>query len=242
MLRRSPGTSSSNSCATRGKITRARPGVCDAQPGGGVALSGESGGCGPGAPACDGAARGGVEPNSEGRVSYCPTATGTPNVSQARTALFNWAHPRHTGGKLIFRIEDTDAQRDTEESYQAIIDSLKWLGLDWDEGIETGGPHEPYRQSQRMDIYAEVLEKLKAAGEVYPAYSTPEEVEERHKAAGRDPKLGYDNYDRDLTEEQIAAFEAEGRKPVWRLKMDHDRHYTWTDLVRGEMDVDGKTM
>ena len=179
---------------------------------------------------------------SEVRVRFCPSPTGTPHVGMVRTALFNWAYARHTGGKLIFRIEDTDAQRDTEESYQAIIDSLKWLGLDWDEGIETGGPHEPYRQSQRMDIYAEVLEKLKAAGEVYPAYSTPEEVEERHKAAGRDPKLGYDNYDRDLTEEQIAAFEAEGRKPVWRLKMDHDRHYTWTDLVRGEMDVDGKTM
>lgn len=156
-----------------------------------------------------------------------------------RTALFNWAYARHTGGKLIFRIEDTDAARDSEESYQAIIDSLKWLGLGWDEGIEVGGPHEPYRQSRRMDIYAEVLEKLKEAGEIYPAYSTAEEVEERHKAAGRDPKLGYDNYDRELTDEQIAAFEAEGRKPVWRLRMPDNRVYEWTDLVRGEMSVDG---
>lgn len=159
-----------------------------------------------------------------------------------RTALFNWAYARHTGGKLIFRIEDTDAARDSEESYQAIIDSLKWLNLGWDEGVDVGGPHEPYRQSQRMDIYADVLEKLKASGDVYPAYSTAAEVEERHKAAGRDPKLGYDNYDRELTEEQVAAFEAEGREPVWRLRMPDNRTYTWTDLVRGEMNVDGKTV
>lgn len=159
-----------------------------------------------------------------------------------RTALFNWAYARHTGGKLIFRIEDTDAARDSEESYQAIIDSLKWLNLGWDEGVDVGGPHEPYRQSQRMDIYADVLEKLKESGDVYPAYSTAAEVEERHKAAGRDPKLGYDNFDRELTEEQIAAFEAEGREPVWRLRMPDNRTYTWTDLVRGEMNVDGKTV
>ena len=157
-----------------------------------------------------------------------------------RTALFNWAYARHTGGKLIFRIEDTDAARDSEESYQAIIESLIWLGMDWDEGVVTGGPNEPYRQSQRMDIYLDVLEKLKDAGEVYPSYSTPEEVEERHKAAGRDPKLGYDNYDRELTADQIAAFEAEGRKPVWRLRMpDHD--WEWTDLVRGDISFKAST-
>lgn len=179
---------------------------------------------------------------SEVRVRFCPSPTGTPHVGMVRTALFNWAYARHTGGKLIFRIEDTDAKRDSEESYQAIIDSLKWLNLGWDEGIEVGGPHEPYRQSQRMDIYAEVLEKLKASGDVYPAYSTAEEVEERHKAAGRDPKLGYDNFDRDLTDEQIEAFKAEGREPVWRLRMPDNRVYQWNDLVRGEMTVDGKTV
>lgn len=157
-----------------------------------------------------------------------------------RTALFNWAQARHSGGTLIFRIEDTDAARDTEESYQAIIDSLKWLGLSWDEGVLVGGPHEPYRQSQRMDIYKEVLDKLIEAGEVYPAYSTNEEVQERHKAAGRDPQLGYDNFDRDLTEEQIAAFEAEGRKPVWRLRMP-DKDWTWNDLVRGEVTFKSQT-
>lgn len=173
-------------------------------------------------------------------VRFCPSPTGTPHVGMVRTALFNWAHARHTGGKLIFRIEDTDAARDSEESYQAIIDSLKWLGMDWDEGVIVGGPHEPYRQSQRMDIYKDVLEKLKEAGYVYPAYSTAQEVEERHKAAGRDPKLGYDNYDRTLTDEQIAAFEAEGRQPVWRLRMP-EQDWKWNDLVRGEIEFKRST-
>lgn len=177
---------------------------------------------------------------SDVRVRFCPSPTGTPHVGMVRTALFNWAHARHTGGKLIFRIEDTDAARDSEESYQAIIDSLKWLGMDWDEGVIVGGPHEPYRQSQRMDIYKEVLEKLKEAGFVYPAYSTAQEVEERHKAAGRDPKLGYDNYDRTLADEQIAAFEAEGRQPVWRLRMP-EQDWKWNDLVRGEIEFKSST-
>ncbi|MCQ9330026.1 glutamate--tRNA ligase [Corynebacterium phoceense] len=181
-----------------------------------------------------------TENASDIRVRFCPSPTGTPHVGMVRTALFNWAYARHTGGKLIFRIEDTDAARDSEESYQAIIDSLEWLGLGWDEGVNVGGPDGPYRQSQRMDIYADVLQKLIDGGYVYPAYSTAEEVEERHKAAGRDPKLGYDNYDRNLTEGQIEAFKAEGRKPVWRLRMP-DKDWTWNDLVRGEMTFKSET-
>jgi glutamyl-tRNA synthetase len=135
---------------------------------------------------------------------------------------------------MVFRIEDTDAARDSEESYHQLLDALKWLGITWDEGVEVGGPHEPYRQSQRHDIYAGVVEKLKEAGHVYESYSTPEEVEARHKAAGRDVKLGYDNYDRDLTPEQIAAFKEEGREPVLRVRMP-DEDITFEDLVRGEI-------
>ena len=177
---------------------------------------------------------------SDVRVRFCPSPTGTPHVGMVRTALFNWAYARHINGKLVFRIEDTDAARDSEESYQAIIDSLNWLGLDWDEGINVGGPHEPYRQSQRGEIYADVLKKLIDGGYVYPAYSTNEEVQARHKAAGRDPHMGYDNYDRDLTDEQKAAFEAEGRKPVWRLRMpDHD--WSWDDMVRGTVEFKAET-
>lgn len=166
------------------------------------------------------------------RVRFCPSPTGTPHVGLVRTALFNWAYARHTGGKFIFRIEDTDAARDSEESYEQIIDALTWLNLDWDEGINVGGPHEPYRQSQRSEIYQEVIQKLKATGRVYESYSTPEEIEARNIAAGKDPKVGYDNFDRNLTEEQIAAFKAEGRQPALRVRVP-DEDITFDDLVRG---------
>jgi glutamyl-tRNA synthetase len=166
------------------------------------------------------------------RVRFCPSPTGTPHVGLVRTALFNWAYARHTGGTFVFRIEDTDAARDSAESYAAILDALRWLGLDWDEGPDIGGPHAPYRQSQRGDIYRDVVARLLAAGEVYEAYSTPEEVAARHLAAGRNPKLGYDNYDRTRTAEQKAQFDAEGRKPVLRLRMP-DEDLSWDDLVRG---------
>lgn len=168
------------------------------------------------------------------RVRFCPSPTGTPHVGLIRTALFNWAYARHTGGKLIFRIEDTDSARDSEESYHQLLDALKWLGINWDEGVEVGGPHEPYRQSQRGDIYQDVIAKLKAGGHVYESYSTPDEIEARHKAAGRDPKLGYDGFDRHLTEEQLAQFKAEGREAVLRLRMP-DEDLTFNDLVRGEI-------
>ncbi|GAB3621486.1 glutamate--tRNA ligase [Glutamicibacter endophyticus] len=168
------------------------------------------------------------------RVRFCPSPTGTPHVGLIRTALFNWAYARHTGGKMIFRIEDTDAKRDSEESYNQLLDALDWLGITWDEGVNVGGPHEPYRQSQRSDIYQDVIAKLQAKGHIYESYSTPEEVEARHRAAGRDPKLGYDNFDRDLTDEQIAAYKAEGREPVWRVRMP-DEDISFTDLVRGEI-------
>ena len=166
------------------------------------------------------------------RVRFCPSPTGTPHVGLARTALFNFAQARHVGGTFVFRIEDTDAARDTQESYDAILDALRWLGLDWDEGPEVGGPHGPYRQSERKQIHLDVVAKLLEAGEAYKAYSTNDEVEARHKAAGRDPKLGYDNFDRDLTDDQRAAFEAEGRNPVIRLRMP-DEDIAWDDLVRG---------
>ena len=166
------------------------------------------------------------------RVRFCPSPTGTPHVGLVRTALFNWAYARHTGGDFVFRIEDTDAARDSAESYAAILDALRWLGMDWDEGPEVGGPHAPYRQSERSQIYRDVVARLLEAGEVYEAFSTAEEVEARHIAAGRNPKLGYDNFDRDLTEEQRAEFRAQGRNPVLRLRMP-DEDLSWDDLVRG---------
>ncbi|RDH74662.1 glutamate--tRNA ligase [Mycolicibacterium moriokaense] len=171
--------------------------------------------------------------NSNVRVRFCPSPTGTPHVGLIRTALFNWAYARHTGGDFVFRLEDTDAERDSEESYLALLDALNWLGLNYDEGPEVGGPYGPYRQSERREIYRDVVARLVAAGEVYEAFSTPDEVEVRHVAAGRNPKLGYDNFDRDLTEDQRAAYRKEGRRPVLRLRMPDDA-ITWNDLVRGE--------
>lgn len=168
------------------------------------------------------------------RVRFCPSPTGTPHVGLIRTALFNWAYARHTGGTFVFRIEDTDAARDSEESYLQLLDAMRWLGLDWDEGVEVGGPHAPYRQSQRMDLYADVARRLVEAGFAYESFSTAEEIEERHRASGRDPKLGYDGADRDLTDEQKAAFRAEGREPVLRLRMP-DEDLSFVDLIRGEV-------
>jgi len=168
------------------------------------------------------------------RVRFCPSPTGTPHVGLVRTALFNWAYARHTGGTFVFRIEDTDAERDSEESFEMILDGLKWLGLNWDEGVGVGGPNEPYRQSQRTQIYLDVIEKLKASGHIYESYLNAEEIDARNKAAGRAVQLGYDNSERNLTEEQRAAYRAEGRSPALRLRVP-DQDITFTDLVRGEI-------
>lgn len=168
------------------------------------------------------------------KVRFCPSPTGTPHVGLIRTALFNWAYARHTGGQFLFRIEDTDAERDSEESFDQILDALGWLGLNWDEGVNVGGPAEPYRQSERGHIYLEVIEKLKASGHIYESYLTGEEIDTRNKAAGRAVQLGYDNSERDLTDEQRAAYRAEGRSPALRLRVP-EVDITFTDLVRGEI-------
>ena len=173
--------------------------------------------------------------SSDIRVRFCPSPTGNPHVGMVRTALFNWAFARHHGGTFVFRIEDTDAERDSEDSYLALLDSLRWLGLDWDEGPEVGGPYAPYRQSERLDIYRDVVRRLIDAGFAYPCYCTPEELEARREQArkeGRTP--GYDGHCRDLTPEQRDALAAEGREAAIRLRMPN-QDWTWDDLVRGEV-------
>ncbi len=168
------------------------------------------------------------------RVRFCPSPTGTPHVGMVRAALFNWAYARHTGGTFVFRIEDTDASRDTAESAGQLVEAMRWLGLDYDEGPDVGGPHAPYRQSERRELHAEVAGRLLEEGYAYESFSSTEEVEARHRAAGRDPQLGYDNHDRDLTQEQKAAHRAQGREPVRRARMP-DEDITFADLVRGEV-------
>ncbi|MFI0222738.1 glutamate--tRNA ligase [Streptomyces lydicus] len=169
------------------------------------------------------------------RVRFCPSPTGNPHVGLIRTALFNWAYARHNKGTLVFRIEDTDAARDSEESYNQLLDSFHWLGFDWDEGPEVGGPHAPYRQSQRMDIYRNVADKLLAGGYAYHCYCTTEELDERREAARKAGRpSGYDGTCRELTAEQKAAYEAEGRSCIVRFRMP-DAPITFNDLVRGEL-------
>jgi glutamyl-tRNA synthetase len=162
-----------------------------------------------------------------------PSPTGSPHVGLVRTALYNWAFARHHGGTFVFRIEDTDVARNTQESYDALLDLFAWLGLDWDEGPGVGGPHAPYQQSQRGDLYRDALERLTAAGHTYRCFCTTEEVDARRKASGS-KLMGYDGFCRDLDAEQVAGFEAEGRAAVVRFRMP-EGEIAFDDLVRGRI-------
>ena len=171
---------------------------------------------------------------SDVRVRFCPSPTGTPHVGLVRTALFNWAYARHNKGTFVLRIEDTDQERDSEESYHQLLDALTWLGLQWDEGPERGGPHEPYRQSQRGELYATTIEKLLEAGHLYESFVTPDEMAAINLANGRDPKQGYDNHERELSQAQRQAYLDEGRVPALRLRVP-DVDLSFTDLIRGDV-------
>ena len=174
------------------------------------------------------------------KVRFAPSPTGDLHVGNIRTALFDWAYARHTGGTFLFRIEDTDTTRVTDEYIQAAIDTLKWLGLNWDEGPEVGGPNGPYLQSERLEIYKEWADKFLASGAAYHCYCSSEELEaerERQRAANVAP--GYGGTCRSLTAEQIEKFKAEGRKPVLRMRMD-DGSTTFVDEIRGEVSFDHK--
>jgi glutamyl-tRNA synthetase len=167
------------------------------------------------------------------RVRFPPSPTGFLHVGNARSALFNWAFARHYGGTLVLRIEDTDLARNTEEGYASVLDSLRWLGIDWDEGPEVGGPFGPYKQSERFDRYRDIATRLRDGGFAYDCFCTTDEVETRRKASGSKVQ-GYDGHCRALSAEQRAAFEAEGRTSVLRLRMP-DEEITFFDLVRGEV-------
>ncbi|MFZ4107834.1 MAG: glutamate--tRNA ligase [Candidatus Planktophila sp.] len=174
------------------------------------------------------------------KVRFAPSPTGDLHVGNIRTALFDWAYARHTGGTFLFRIEDTDTTRVTDEYINAAIDTLKWLGLDWDEGPEVGGENGPYLQSKRLDIYTHWAAKFIEQKDAYFCYCSPEELEavrEAQRAANVAP--GYNRHCRDLTPEQVAAYKAEGRAGVVRMRMP-DGGTTFNDLIRGEMAFDHK--
>ena len=169
------------------------------------------------------------------RCRFAPAPSGSLHVGNVRSALFSWLWARHNGGAFVLRIEDTDASRVTEEAVRGVLDDLRWLGLDWDEGPGVGGPHGPYRQSERLGIYREAADRLLAQGDAYPCYCTAEELEARNAAAiARGEAPGYDGRCRDLTDEERAAFEAEGRRSVVRFRMPQ-REWVVDDLVKGEV-------
>ncbi len=169
------------------------------------------------------------------RVRIAPSPTGNLHIGTARTAVFNWLFARHNDGKFILRIEDTDTERSRPEYTDNILEGLRWLGLDWDEG--------PFFQTERLSMYKEAVQGLLDKGLAYRCYTTSEELEamrESQKARNQAPR--YDNRHRNLTPEQEAEFKAEGRSCVIRFKIDDGREITWNDLVRGEMAWQGRDL
>lgn len=176
---------------------------------------------------------------NEVRVRFAPSPTGPFHIGGARSALFNWLFARKMGGKMILRIEDTDLERSSRESEENIKAALKWLGMDWDEGIDVGGENGPYRQTERLEIYKKYTDKLLAEGKAYYCYCTDEELEAERQALlaeGKTPR--YMGKCRHLTPEQIEKYKAEGRKPTVRFKVPADKQILVRDMVRGDVVFD----
>lgn len=179
------------------------------------------------------------------RVRFAPSPTGRLHVGGARTAIYNWAFARAMGGDFILRIEDTDPERSTEENVQVILNAMKWLGLDWDEGPEVGGDAGPYFQTQRMDTYAEALERMKERGSVYPCFCTKEELDAKRAAAEANEGgyAGYDRTCRDLDPAEAARRIAAGEPHVWRLRVPEDHAaIEFDDAVYGHVSFPAEVM
>ncbi|OUO90812.1 glutamate--tRNA ligase [Gordonibacter sp. An230] len=186
-----------------------------------------------------------TDENKKVRVRFAPSPTGRLHVGGARTAIYNWAFARAMGGDFILRIEDTDPERSTEENVQVILNAMKWLGLDWDEGPEVGGGAGPYFQTQRMDTYAEALERLRKRGSVYPCFCTKEELDAK-RAKAEAEEGGYAGYDRTCRDldpaEAVARIEA-GEPHVWRLRVPEGRGaIEFDDAVYGHVSFPAEVM
>jgi len=176
------------------------------------------------------------------RVRFAPSPTGELHVGNARTALFNWLFARHHGGAFVVRIEDTDQIRTTKDFEANLLDELKWLGIDWDEGPVVGGAHGPYHQTERLDLYRNCLDGLIAAGKVYPCYCTEAELEvERASLVARRLMPRYLGKCRELSEAQQRRLCAEGRSPVWRFRVEAGP-IAFEDLIRGSMAFQGEAI
>ena len=170
------------------------------------------------------------------RVRFAPSPTGPFHIGGARSALFNWLYARRYGGEFIVRIEDTDQERSTKESEDNILSALRWLGMDWDEGIVVGGSNGPYRQTERLSLYRQYLEQLLSTGNAYYCYCSEEELAaEREGLLSKGQMPRYVGRCRNLTPEDKASLEGEGRKPVIRFRVPEDQVIVINDLVRGEV-------
>jgi glutamyl-tRNA synthetase len=178
------------------------------------------------------------------RVRYAPSPTGFPHVGNIRTALFNWLFARHTGGSFIVRIEDTDVNRKVEGATEAILDSLRWLGLDWDEGPEVGGNYGPYFQSQRLEHYQKIVRQLVEEGHAYPCYCSEERLAQMRTemAKNKESTRSYDRRCRDLSQEERAKFEAQGIIPVFRFKIPLEGQIRFNDIIKGEVVFDNSNL
>ncbi len=177
------------------------------------------------------------------RVRFAPSPTGYLHLGGLRTALFNWLHARHTGGKFILRIEDTDQKRFNPESLEDLMTGLRWLGLEWDEGPDMGGPYGPYTQSERQAIYTEYAEQLIAAGYAYHCYCTAAELDAmREEQRAKGLAQGYDRRYRNLSVDEQAALQAEGRPSVIRLAAPLEGTTVVHDLIRGDIEVENSSI
>lgn len=170
------------------------------------------------------------------RTRFAPSPTGYLHIGGVRTALFNWLFARRHGGQFLLRIDDTDAERNVAEALRPILEGFRWLGLDWDEGPEIGGPYAPYYQSQRGDRYRAEVERLVAGGAAYRDYATTEEIQAERETAQREQRrFLYSRRWMAETDAQATAFEAEGRRAIVRLRMPREGRCDFHDLVRGDV-------
>jgi glutamyl-tRNA synthetase len=177
---------------------------------------------------------------SDVRVRFAPSPTGSPHVGNIRSALFNWLYARHTGGTFILRVEDTDQKRESDTGLQDIMDSLRWLGLNWDEGPDVGGPYGPYIQSERLELYHRYAQQLLAGGHAYRCYCSPERLAALRKEQIRrkDSHVGYDRHCRFLSDAERAELEASGAPSVIRLAVPLEGQTRYHDLVHGDIVMD----
>ena len=181
--------------------------------------------------------------NKPVRVRFAPSPTGYPHVGNIRTAMFDWLMARHTGGKLILRIEDTDVARKVEGAVEAIMDALKWVGIDWDEGPDVGGDYGPYYQSQRLHLYRQAAERLVTQDDAYYCYCSSERLDEmRKEQVRRKQSTGYDRHCRELSPKERTQKEAEGITPVIRFKVPLEGQTRFTDLIYGDVLFENSTI